>query len=703
MCRFLYGMLVVLGLSITFPALSDGIIIPYPSDPSVPVRWLAIVYHRVRVEIKDGFAVTTVDQAFRNDTAYPVEGEYIFPLPPGAVIKEFKLWVGGEPVRGEVLPADEARRIYLDYLKRNRDPALLEYVGRDAFRARVFPIRPEETRRIQLQYMELLPREAGVWRYRYPLNTERFSFTPLEEVEIDVRVETSAPLGGIYSPSHRATVTRDGPQLARVHYLERGVLPDRDFILYYASGTPGTAQAAILFHREEGKDGFFLLMVTPPYGDYTPIPKDLILVLDRSGSMEGEKIAQAKEAARYILEHLGPEDRFGIVSFNDVVSPLTEGLQRVTAERIKTAVAAVSELSADGGTNIQDALLMALEWLERRKQPAYVIFITDGLPTAGVTDPEEIVATCTEANLAGARIFPFGVGYDVNVYLLDELARRNCGEPTYVEPGESLERSLTSFYRKIAAPALTDLSIAVDGVEIYEVYPRPLPDLFFGSQILLLGRYRGPGNAVLHLSGNRGGDEISIECTFAFPSREEGNAFIPVLWASRRIGYLLDLIRREGETEEWVQEIIELGTRYGIATPYTSFLVAEGEAVQPPVPLFRQPGSATGVQAVQASKAIQSLKEVERPVERPGLREVEGRVFVFEEGAWVETTYSDQDTIKIAYLSDAYLELLSLAPELGPLLALGDHVIFRWHGLWIEIAPEGVHELPVEVKRVLTE
>ncbi|RLE27592.1 hypothetical protein DRJ54_07595, partial [Candidatus Acetothermia bacterium] len=434
---FSIGAVLFFGLA----AFSDGIIIPVPppeAPPPVETPWLTILYHHVTVRIEGGVVVTHVDQEFRNDHPYPVEGTYVFPLPPRAVVQEFVLWVDGQPVEGRVLPADQARQLYLDYLRRHQDPALLEYVGRDTFQARVFPIPPGESRRIELEYAELLSPEGGVYRYRYPLDTERFSHLPLEEVSIEVELSGPSPLGAVYSPSHKVTVVRQEPDRATVSYSEHDVLPDRDFYLYYSFAQEAVGMA-LLTYASAGENGWFLLLFTPTQARGTPIPKDIVLVIDKSGSMEGEKIEQVKAAVRYILQHLGDEDRFGIVTFNEEVNWLTEGLVRASPDRIGAALNEVDMIYADGWTDIHGALISALEWLKTSGRPNYVIFLTDGLPTAGTTDTGEIARDVTQANVAGARLFVFGVGYDVDPQLLDLLAQENRGTATYVTPQEDLE------------------------------------------------------------------------------------------------------------------------------------------------------------------------------------------------------------------------------------------------------------------------
>ncbi len=694
---FLFVSLVLLGI----PGLADGIIIPIipqPDLPGPPLRWLTIVYHRVTVTIQDGVATTRVDQAFCNDGRFAVEGTYVFPLPAGAVIQKFVLWVNGEPVVGDVLPADEAREIYLSYLREARDPALLEYIGQGAFRARLFPIAPGETRQIAIEYVELLSPEAGLVRYRYPLAPERFSAKPLEEVKVEVKIFANRPVGSVYSPTHPVTVSREAPTSARALYLEKDVLPDRDFTLYYSLAGEGVG-LDFLAYKPEGEDGFFLVLVTPPaVRDLAPLPKDLVLVIDRSGSMEGEKMVQAREAAAFILERLAPEDRFGVIAFDHDILELTPGLVPADPANVSAALREVRRLTARGMTNIHESLLRAMGWLEPADRPQYVLFLTDGLPTAGRTGTDAIVRDVTAANAAQARLFVFGVGYDVNTQLLDLLAENNRGSTTYVTPGESLELALSSFYTKIAEPALADLELGVEGVEVYDLYPAQLPDLFYGSQLAVFGRYTGSGSATVVLKGKRGAEPVELTYSVEFPNQATETSALPRLWAARKTGHLLNLIRLGEKTEDELKPlIIELATKYGIATPYTSFLVREEQQpmVAPDPRALAVPTGPTGVWAAQATK---TLAEAETLQQTDYVREIGGRVFLFMEGVWQESTYeTGTPTVDIVYLSEAYFKLLEKFPEIGPILALGENVIFKLGSTWVRIGEEGPTELTPEV------
>jgi len=662
----------VIGLSVG--TLADGVILPDHPEHG----WLSIVYHDVEVTIRDGVVTTHVDQLFRNDTGRDVEGRYVFPLPPGAVVSSFTMWVDGEALEARILDADEARAIYEDYVRRAIDPALLEYVGRDTLSARIFPIPAGGDRRIEITYSELLSAESGTYRYRYPLDTERFSARPLERVTISVDLQTTVPLSAVYSPSHSLGVVRTAEDAATGLFEAYDVFPAQDFLLYYSVSVDAMGMT-VLTYRVPGEDGFFLLIVTPPElaASAAPIPKDLVFVLDSSGSMSGRKIEQAKEALRFILENLNQDDRFAVISFSDYSSALQTQLVPVSAANIAAATAWVAGIDAQSGTNIDDALSLAFSLFEANERPRFLIFLTDGEPTVGEVDPVSIAAHAIAANAAEARVFVFGVGNDVNTVLLDQLAQENRGTTTYVLPGENLEVSLSSFYRKIASPVLADTMLTIDNVDAvdsidavdgFDVYPTVLQDIFRGTQLLVLGRYR--------------------------------------LWAGRKISYLLNQIRLYGESDELVDTVVSLSRRYGIITPYTSFLVdADVGSTEEEAAAVRQAAAApaAGATAVRGAMSLKTLSEaetVQTGVE--GVRIVEDCTYFFRDDVWVDSEYVDEETIEIAVYSDAYFELTGIVSWLGPHLAIGECVVVRVGDVFVRIGEGGLEELPGDVIEVLS-
>ena len=687
---------------LAFPALialGDGMILPDHPDHG----WLTVTYHHVTVTVKDGVVITHVDQEFRNDTPAPIEGQYVFPLPKGAVVSAFSMWADGKKLEGKVLDADEARTIYENYVRQALDPALLEYVGRNTIAARIFPIPAGGTRRIEITYTEVLPADSGVYRYRYPLDTERFSAAPLADVKIDVSLEMSNRLQAVYSPTHKITVSKTGPNAATVHYAASDVLPTKDFILYY-SVLPEEMGMTLLTYKNANEDGFFLLIVSPEVKqETTALPKDLIFVLDTSGSMSGDKLVQAKSALEFIIHNLNPNDRFAVVAFSDSPRAQSDALLAVTPKTVTAATEWVMKLQADGGTNIDAALTTALGLFQRDKRPHYLVFLTDGEPTVGNTEPIEILTDARKANVVGARIFTFGVGYDVNTLLLDRLSQEGHGTTVYVTPDDNLERAVSSFYRKISSPVLTSPTIEINGVKIYDAYPAPLPDIFRGSQLLYVGRYEKGGRAEITLSGKVGDKTVSFSAVRSFPDTGLSADFLPRLWAGRKIAYLLDQIRLYGEKKELIDTVIELSKRYGIITPYTSFLVEEeplsADQMAQKLGQTAAAAPASGKQAVVGASSIRTLAEEEpAPPEGESVRTIEDRTFFLKDGVWTESTYNGEDTIKIKAYSRAYFDLVTLKPELTAFLSLGDQLILKVGRVYIEIGPLGADTLTDELR-----
>lgn len=728
-----FVLLFMAGMLLPSPARADGIIIPDPPiclpDPCpprpIPIAQLAIRYHHVSITIEDQVAVTHVDQVFYNPNEWQVEGTYIFPIPVDAAVSAFTLWVDGQPVEGEVLDAEQARRTYEDIVRSLRDPALLEYAGRGAVQARIFPIPPKGERRIELEYTQALAADNGLVRYVYPLSTEKFSTWPLESVTVNVDIRSAVPIRAVYSPTHNVGIDRLDDQHIRVGYEDNDVTPDTDFALYYSLGEEEAFH--LLSYRDPfdpvDPDGFFLLLLAPrPNIDLESIPKDVLLVLDRSGSMDGEKFIQAQEALRYILKHLRPEDRFNIITFGTSVETYAGRLR--PADEVNEALAWVDRLGARGSTDINLALLEATA-MAGRERPTYVIFLTDGLPTQGVVDSQKILDNVADAAPSSLRLFTFGVGYDVDTFLLDSLAQNHHGASAYVLPGERLDEVISGFYAKISTPVLTDLVLDFGSFPVYDLYPWPLPDLFVGSQIVLLGRYRMSGNqdaAVdVTLSGEVNGERHSFrfdEQLFSGDSRGKSEvqsaatAALPRLWATRKIGFLLNQVRLQGPDEETIQQIVRLSIRYGIVTPYTSYLVTE----ELPLGAVEQERIA-GEQFLQleaASPEVSGEKAVQRAVEQGALADADsaaappsqaadivrvagGRAFVYNKGVWIDTSF-DPDLMvatPVPFLSEDYFSLVDARPELAAAFALGEKVIALSDGAAYEVVDADTPAQPV--------
>jgi Ca-activated chloride channel family protein len=439
--------------------------------------------------------------------------------------------------------------------------------------------------------------------------------------------------------------------------------------------------------------------------------KNIIFILDTSGSMKGEKIRQAKGALSFCLNSLNEGDRFNVIDFDDQVTTLQRGLVRAGRENLREALSFVDKREAEGGTNINDALLTGLKQIEDASGASFIIFLTDGLPTVGQTDINTILTNVKGANRASTRIFVFGVGYDVNTRLLDRLAQENHATSDYVRPSEDIEVKVSGFFKKVSHPILTDIKLSFPGVDVYNLYPKELPDIFKGSQVLVLGRYKGGGTTKAALSGSAQGSDRRFRYEVNF-TPDHRNDFIPRLWATRRIGYLIDELRLHGQNKELVDEVVRLSKKYGIITEYTSFLVDADYrlALRDLAPTaekklkagLKEQVGAGAVNRAMVQKDVTAAVRTQRGyVDAEGkehrvtrMAQIGNRTFFKKDGLWVDSEYEGKiEAIKIKGLSEAYFKLLSEVPEIGRFLALGDEVIFLLHGKAIHVSDEGKSNL----------
>ncbi|MEW6006574.1 MAG: VIT domain-containing protein, partial [bacterium] len=588
---------------IPFLCFADGVIIPLPPSPEIKPVPLSLDYHKVNVKIKEQAASTVVDQAFINPYKQDIEGTYIFPLPQGAGISSFSLFQDGKKISGEILDKDKARKIYEDIVRRMKDPGLLEYIGGNLFKARVYPIPAKGKKRIELSYDEIIKADEGVCKYVYPLDIERFSENPIKEILINVEIKSDIPIKNVYSPTHNVKVERKDDYNVRVTYEENNKRPFFDFILYYTLDKKDIG-VSLLTHKGD-EDGFFLLLASPNQKKEESIPKDITFVIDTSGSMSGNKIEQAKSSLQFFLNSLKEGDRFNIIRFSSDVEPLFKEIGEASLENKEKARDFIKNIKASGGTNINDALLSS--FIKQEKRPHIILFLTDGLPTVGETDIQKVTKNVKENNKA-SRIFVFGVGDNVNTNLLDLVSSENNGVSTYIREDEDIEAPISGLYKKVENPVLSDVSLSFGEISVYDLYPKKLPDLFFGSQIILLGRFKDYGKATLVLSGMMKEKKV-YEYNVNFPKKEKDNEFLPHLWATRKIGYLLDQIRLKGENEEIIEEIKALSKKYGVITPYTSFLVIEEEerVIQERFKALSKQDVGKG--AIKAAESMLALKE----------------------------------------------------------------------------------------------
>lgn len=744
-------LLAILALS-TSAVLGQGLIVRPDFQPAA----LELRRHHVRAEVHEQVAVVTVEHEFYNPGSTTIEGTFLFPLPPQAQVSRFAMHVEGKEMVGELLSAEEARRIYENIVRQNLDPALLEMADYRTFRARIFPIPPRATRLLTLRYDATLPREGNTVTFQYALHGElsqrntggpRLWPQPFPEprpmlpessqrpermpsqqrtIQIELRAETG--LRNIYSPSHRVEVKQSNDRRATVSFETSNALEGKDFLLYYALDA-NEIGATLLTHRPDaGKPGYFMLLLSPQIEAQAQqiAAKDLVLVLDTSGSMAGEKITQAKAALRYCLQRLGQHDRFGLVTFSSEARSFRTQLSGVEAR--EDALWHVDKLEATGGTNINEALRVAADLLRDSKpEQSMIVFLTDGLPTNGVTDEAQIRRNFKQAQRGEVKLFSFGVGFDVNTRLLDGLAKENHAFADYIAPQENLEERVSSFYEKVRYPLLSNLEYEFRGADVRLLSPNRLPDLFKGGQIILAGRYHSAGRVTLHVRGQANARRQSFQYDFNFPEREREREFVARLWATRRVGDLLEDIRMNGENAELKDEVVALAKEFGLVTPYTSYLVQEEEGVQPVTmqrsserKLFRmhsyEPQAApqmaapsmsqtSGAEAVAMSKSIRAMQDAEVVADAPRARAatIQSRVLTLSsQEVWRDSEYRDGDkAIKLAFASEAYFTFLRMYPEAREFCKLGKKVLFKFRGQFVEIGESGEKQMSEEKLRAV--
>lgn len=715
-------------------AHAQGVIVPIPCDfrpcrPTLRPRpvplpnALPVKSIELDTKINGQVATTHVTQVFRNDSPYTLEGTYFFPIPETASIVEFAIWENGKKLVGEVRSREEARRIYDEIVRRQKDPGLLEYAGKDLFQASIYPIPPNSDKKLELTYTQILKAENGTVAYRYPLGTGR-NLQARQQFENSGRNAPAPKIGtvsgkieivgkealrNIYSPSHQIDVKRKSETALSASFETNG--NDNDFQLFYGLSKDDFG-LSLLTYREAGKDGYFLLQLSPKddLSERELVNKDIVFVLDTSGSMAEEgKLEKARAALLFGIRSLREGDKFNVINFAGEEHLMENNLIAANGSGKKRGEDFVNKLRPSGGTNINDSLIAALKQFSSSPRPKMLVFMTDGLPTVGESNVEKIVANVNRAKSQDVRLFTFGVGYDVNTTLLDKLAAENSGAADYVEPKEDLEIKVSNFFTKVSAPVLSDLQIDFANLETDFVYPRKITDLFKGAQLTLIGRYKNDDdlrNITLRLTGKSGAENRAFNYqNLDFPRRAEDNNFLPRLWATRRVGWLLEQIRANGETKELRDEIAELGTRFGIVTPYTSYLATDGSFVQrerrendfaldgtDDKKVSRDVAEKSGRGAVSLSKqqSAQQSNASLAPSSKSVLvantlsnQFVGTKNFYNQKGVWQDAEFKSDAKLpeqSIKFGSDEFYALLKREKELAQFFALGEQVVVVWKG-----------------------
>ena len=745
--RITFFSLLLLLLSCLPSSYAIGILAP--SEPGL--QPLHLVSQQIHVQIADQAAKTKVEQVFHNDYDRQLEGHYLFPVPKGAQVTDFVLYINGKPQHAEVLERDKARQIYEDIVSRMKDPGLLEYIDQELFRVRIFPIPAHGDQKVEIEYAQMLKMDHGAAEYVFPLDISKTSQPQPTQIKFDFTMESSIPIKTIYSPTHKLKIDSKSDKKVAGALEIAPDATDRDITLVYTVSEKEIGLSVVPFRPNPSEPGYFAIFISPQIQmqEKEIQPKAVTFVIDTSGSMSGEKIEQAKKSLIYCLNSLRPQDSFNIIRFSSDVENLQSDLKPVTPDAIASAVSWVKTLQARGGTDIDGALQEALKATAPRNSTHTIVFLTDGMPTIGETQPGNILRNLEQRNSSQLRVFTFGLGFDVNAKLIDQIAEQTRATSQYVRPDEDIEVAVSAFFDKVASPVLTNLDLKINGVKVKDLFPRQMPDLFLGSQLIVFGRYEEPSSATVLLTGDLAGKKQTFEYSANFPKQANDYAFIEPLWAHRKVGYLLEQIRENGEQKEVVDEVIQLAKKYSIATPYTSLLVTEDEpmpamsAAAPDVMRQRMPrserqfgaqkampegmaapsempslaGSPSGGSVPMAARAAGSadfsassgkvaveesirMQEYKQKSTVSGAKDtaskrVGNRTFTRIGDLWSDQSIEKRDTVlEVKSFSPAYFEVLRLRPEIKEALALGDQVEVRLDGRTVlKIGPAGKEKL----------
>jgi Ca-activated chloride channel family protein len=647
---------------------------------------------KASIEVQDGSMVARYRFSLSNpvpvaaEAALPAEGRIVFPVPAGSSVTDLVLSGGPETLEGKILGAQEATRIYEDIVRRLVDPALLRSLGQDLYEVRAFPVPAGEERQVSFTVTTPLLAEGDQAIVDVPWS--RMSPRPAAasvEVDVDVPWEVRSAL----APGFEMDEQRTGPgEIGLAWESTANWTPDTNFRLYLGGGE-GLVDTRLLAHRADDEDGYFALLFAPVVEVDADVARDIVLVLDVSGSMEGDKLEQAKAAAEYILDHLGADDRFAVVAFARFVEAYADELR--PADDAEGAIDYVRDLESGGDTNISGALERGLDLLSGDR-PGTVIFLTDGLPTAGIEDPDGILEVAMEAAPERTQLFAFGVGYDVDTVLLDSLSSEFVGSSHYVTPDERIDTEVQRLYERVSTPVLTDLVVQIDGVDTHDVAPRGMTGLFAGNQALLTGRYEGSGPATVVVTGNSAKGRERFTYEVVFPDRDVSDPTVSQLWAQRRVADLLTEARIEGARESLVEEIVDIATRFGIVTPYTAYLAQEPDAAFAPGEARQMVEDAvmaapsTGEGAVGAAKDLEALRAGRYELGGQGARVVGAHTYYLVDGTWTRDGYEEgTDAPEVLVGTDAFLALIEADPDLAAAAALGERVIVEGPDGWVTI------------------
>jgi Ca-activated chloride channel family protein len=665
----------------------------------IPSPWYCVRYSTAAVTVHDDVARVQVDEVLDGPDK-EVQAVGLIPLPEGSDGSDIQVTLGTtaeKPILladAAYLPARKAQEVYEALARGSGTGRTLAFSGRPAIF--IPQLRLHGKQQMTVRFRTPVRTTQGVSWLSCPMPAASWARGPVERLALSVSLQTKDPLRTVFSPTHNVTVTRKGLSEATA-----SVRADRwsgfdDFRLYWVADKDDLGLRVLACRPSDKEDGFFMLLGNPTGAAVEKVAdKDVIFVLDTSGSMRGEKIEQARSAIEYCLDHLNRGDHFNIITFGTAVRSFREELVPRSPASLAGAREFIDDVVANGRTNIGGALEKALASKADSGRPRIMIFLTDGAPTAGELIPEKILEQVKKANTSGTKIFVMGVGHDVNAHLLDQIAELTDGSSEYVAPREELDAKIAALYDRLSHPVLSNVTVSFGGLSTQAVLPPKLPVLFKGSEIMMVGRYKKGGKYTFTISGSLSGKPAKYTCNADLPTTagESANEFLAPLWAARHIGYLLQEIRLHGENKELLAEVVRLSKQYGIITEYTAFVALGGAGASHDAMLREAQGRVASARAEKAGqwavnqaandKALQlraiAGAEANFYRDRRGnlqalqtVSQIGRRAFYLHDGQWTDAEEAGSRKTRVVKLfSPAYFELLRSDPTFAKAQQLG--------------------------------
>lgn len=657
------------------------IIIVPPARPIVRQQ-VQITGVKSDVKIVNQVATTTIRINLKNPGNQRLEATMVFPVPDKVSVRGFDFGGSGKEPTAKLMPRADARKIYNDIVRQMKDPAILEFAGLNLIKSCVFPVEPHNTQWVSLTYEQVLKADGNRVDYVLP-RSESLSYTT--PWSMTMSINSNSPISTVYSPSHEIATKRISKNELSLTLSETAAREPGPIRISYLQDGENVSASLLAYPSPKVGGGYFLLLTGLPAGldakkVQETVKREVIVVIDRSGSMSGEKIRQAKKAALQVVSGLDDGESFNLISYNESVQLFKAQPVVKNDATLREAEAFLNGVTPRGGTNIHDALVEAMRQKPiNDKNLPIVLFLTDGLPTIGVTDEKDIREAAVKGNTYKRRIFTFGVGVDVNTPLLDKIAGNSRAKATYILPKESVEVKVGSVFKRLYGPVLDTPEITVCDKNgkpapglVQDLIPYKLPDMFIGDQLVLLGKYVKEEPITFKLKGNYLGKSEEFTFDFKLDGASTTNSFVPRLWASRKIAFLVDAIRDMGanpgaavrpgdvKLKELVDEVVKLSLEFGILTEYTAYLAREGtDLAQPSAALRREATEelmdrAMGVRSGEGSvnqsfngKKMATQKSLNRrnvyvdekmkKVEVTSVQQVNDLAFYNRKGVWVDS------------------------------------------------------------------